>query len=315
MNKGYVCIILATLFFSSMETVLKGFTASFHPLQLTLTRFLVGGIALAPFAWLALRRRQVFPNRRDILHCAGLGFLGVFVSMTFFQLAVETAPASVVAVLFSCNPVFVLLFARLLLGAAIRRDQYASLAFQVAGIVCLVNPLETVLNPVGIALTILSAAFFALYAVAGAKTSLRLSGMAVTCLSFLLGSAELLAVTLAGHIPAVAAVLSTLGLDMFAHVPLVDGYSASTILPMLFVCVGVTGLGYAFYFMGMELTSPVTTSLVFFFKPVLAPLLAWGLLGEAIPLSMKIGIALILVGSAIPLWHTRHAARGVRQPR
>lgn len=44
----------------------------------------------------------------SLVKLAGLGFLGIVVSMTLYQLAVENTNASVVAVLFSCNPWFVL---------------------------------------------------------------------------------------------------------------------------------------------------------------------------------------------------------------
>lgn len=43
------------------------------------------------------------------------GFLCVVVSMTLFQLAVVYDKASTVAVLFSCNPIFAILFALLIL--------------------------------------------------------------------------------------------------------------------------------------------------------------------------------------------------------
>ena len=70
---------------------------------------------------------------------------------------------------------------------------------------------------------------------------------------------------------------------------------------MLYICVGVTGAGFAFYFMAMEATSPITASLVFFFKPALAPLLAFLFLHEAIPFNMVVGILLILAGSLVSL--------------
>ena len=47
----------------------------------------------------------------------------------------------------------------------------------------------------------------------------------------------------------------------------------------------------------MEETSAQTTSLVFFFKPILAPILALILLHETIPFNMLIGILFILLGS------------------
>lgn len=70
---------------------------------------------------------------------------------------------------------------------------------------------------------------------------------------------------------------------------------------MLYICVGVTGAGFACYFMAMEATSPITASLVFFFKPALAPVLALAFLREAIPTSMVVGILFILVGSLVSL--------------
>ncbi len=313
MNTGYLYILLTTLFFSSMETALKGVVNDFHPMQITLTRFLVGALALTPFALMALRKRGVWPTGRELVWCALLGFLGIFVSMGVFQLALEVAPASVVAVLFSCNPVFVLLFARFILGSPIRGDQYLALACQLAGIVCIIDPLGNNLNLFGCGLTIASAAFFGLYAVCGVRTSLRLSGMAVTWLSFIFGSLELLLVALSGHIPAVAECYGALGLDILARIPFFSGYSAANWPTMLYVYVCVTGLGYAFYFMSMELTSPATTSLIFFFKPVLAPLLAWAWLGEEIPLPMKVGIVLILAGSALPLWRRRLDVAKIRK--
>ena len=47
----------------------------------------------------------------------------------------------------------------------------------------------------------------------------------------------------------------------------------------------------------MEKTSANTAALVFFFKPVLAPIFALLILHEAIPMNMVLGILLILAGS------------------
>ena len=50
MNRGYIFIFLATVFFSSMEVALKTVAHDFNPMQLNCTRFLVGGLLLIPFA-------------------------------------------------------------------------------------------------------------------------------------------------------------------------------------------------------------------------------------------------------------------------
>ena len=53
MNRGYIFIFLATVFFSSMEVALKTVAHDFNPMQLNCTRFLVGGLLLIPLAYIA----------------------------------------------------------------------------------------------------------------------------------------------------------------------------------------------------------------------------------------------------------------------
>ena len=51
----------------------------------------------------------------------------------------------------------------------------------------------------------------------------------------------------------------------------------------------------------MEVTAANTTSLVFFFKPILSPILALIILKELIPINMILGILFILSGSLASL--------------
>ena len=293
MKRGYLFIALATLFFSTMEIALKEVAGLFNPVQLNLTRFLIGGLVLIPFARRMLRKRGVRIDGLSLVKLAGLGFLGIVVSMTLYQLAVENTNASVVAVLFSCNPVFVLVFAGLILRTQILRQHVMALVLECLGILILINPLDTSISTAGITFTLLSTAVFALYAVLGTKMCAKYSGVVVTCVSFLFASLEMAAI--------VAGVLADIGLGLFADIPLLSGYTPFSALMMLYICVGVTGAGFACYFMAMEATSPITASLVFFFKPALAPVLALVFLQEAIPVSMVVGVLFILAGSLVSL--------------
>ena len=167
-------------------------------------------------------------------------------------------------------------------------------------------------NNKGITLVLLSAATFALYAVLGKKQCAQYSGVAVTCFSCLAASAEMIVLMLISHIPAVADALQAAGLPMFAAMPFFSGYTTGNLLNVLYICVFVTAGGYACYFMGMEATSAMQGSLVFFFKPVLAPILAMLILGEEIPWNMWAGIGLMLVASEvsmIPTWETLLSVR------
>jgi len=301
LKKGYLYILLSTLLFSSMEVALKCVTGQFGALQITFLRFLIGSIVLLPPAIRGIRRKKTRLHSGDFAFFALTGFLCVVVSMILYQLAIVYSQASLVAVLFSCNPIFVVLFAWPILHEKIYRHTIYSLIVSFAGILVIINPAHMAGNGLGIALTILSAVTFALYGVTGRKRSERYGGFALTCFSFLFGSAELLLLIIVSRIGVISTFFTQAGLSAFADVPIFQGISLATLPSLLYIGVCVTGFGYAFYFLAMEATSAATASLVFFIKPILAPILALLFLHEPITVSMAVGILLILAGSLVSL--------------
>lgn len=299
MKKGILSIFLSTVLFSTMEIALKAVANQFNAVQITFLRFFIGSIVLLPLAVKGLRRRKVHWKSGDFTFFALTGFICVVVSMVLYQLAIVYSQASVVAVLFSCNPVFVVLFAFLMLHEKIYKHTVLSLIVSLLGLVVIINPLHRTGSALGIALTILSAVTFALYGVVGRRRSETYGGFALTCFSFLFGSLEMLLLILISRMPAVSAFFVHAGLNAFAHVPIWQGITPQTLPSLLYIGVCVTGFGYAFYFLAMEATSAATASLVFFIKPVLAPLLALVILHDPITVNMAVGIVLILAGSLI----------------
>ncbi len=88
MNKGYLFILTTAFLFGTMETALKFFGSLFHPIQITVLRFFIGGFMLLPLARAALKTHGAVLTKKDYLFFAKAGFIGVFVSMIFYQLAV-----------------------------------------------------------------------------------------------------------------------------------------------------------------------------------------------------------------------------------
>lgn len=300
-KQGYICILITTVLFSSMEAVLKLIAGDFNPIQITFTRFLVAGVILLPMAAKTLRQRGLKLEKADYIEMAGLGFLGILFSMTFYQLSILYIDASVVAVLFSCNPIFVTVFAILLIGEEAKLNKFIALAVDLVGIVFIIQPWNLHLNILGVIFILVSAAAFALYGVLGKKQCAKLGGIVVTCGGFLFGSVEMMILAALSHIPAVASALSSGVLNNFAAIPFVSGYAVDNLLVVLYVCICCTGIGYTCYFLAMERVSAQTVSMVFFFKPVLAPIMAAVILGEAIHSNMVIGICLILAGSLVSM--------------
>lgn len=297
MKRGYLYIILTTIIFSTMEIALKLVSGIFNPIQLTFTRFFIGGLFLIPFALSALHKKHSSIPTSDLCYFAILGLLGTVVSMGLYQLAVQNTKASVVAVLFSSNPVFVTILAFFLLKEAIHKNNILALILEVIGTVIIINPLNIKLSVLGITLTIASTLTFALYGVSGKKKCAKYGGVVVTCFSFLFGSLEMLVLVGLSHITPIADWFTSNGLAIFSNIPLFTGYSLNTLPLIAYICIINTGVGFACYFKSMEETSAQTASLIFFFKPILAPVLALILLHEAISFNMLIGILFILLGS------------------
>lgn len=300
-NVGYVYIVLCATIFSFMEVVLKFTSGLFYPMQITMLRFLLGGTVLLPFALRSIRAHGARFTRRDAGFFALLGFLFVCIAMTFYQMAVIRAPASVVAVLFSCNPIFITVLAGLILHEPVRKNHILALCLEILAVFIIVDPLHARLDAVGVVFALLSAALFALYSVFGKKRAARFGGIAVTSLCSLFGGTELLILLLFGKTSAGAALFGRLGLALYVDVPLLSSLTAAALPWLLYLGAVNTGLGFVLHMLAMEKTSAQTASLIFFLKPMLAPLFALAVLREEIRLNMWLGILCFLVGSGIAI--------------
>ena len=281
---GYLYIVLCAVIFSTMEVMLKTVHGVFAPMQITCLRFLIGGLLLIPFALRSMKKKGAAFTRADVGFFALTGFLCVAFSMVLYQMAVTHTKASVVAVIFSCNPIFVTVLASLLLHERIHRNHLIALALELLAVFIIIDPLHASLDPTGALLAIASAL-----------------GIAVTCFSFLFGSVELLAVLLLGRTAAVGGLFASLGLDIFVNVPLFSGIPLSALPALAYICAVNSAAGYVCHMMALEKTSAQEASLIFFLKPMIAPLFAFLFLREEITANMLLGIVCFLVGSGIAI--------------
>ena len=318
---GYLYIVLCAVIFSTMEVMLKTVHGVFAPMQITVERVLIGALFLLPFALRSLRRNAIRLTRSDwgyfalrsmkkkgaaftradVGFFALTGFLCVAFSMVLYQMAVTYTKASVVAIIFSCNPIFVTMLAYFLLREEIHRNHLIALALELLAVLIIIDPLHASLDPTGALLAIASALVFSFYSVVGKKRTPRFGGIAVTCFSFLFGSVELLAVLLLGRTAAVGGLFASLGLDIFVNVPLFSGIPLSALPALAYICAVNSAAGYVCHMMALEKTSAQEASLIFFLKPMIAPLFAFLFLREEITANMLLGIVCFLVGSGIAI--------------
>ena len=289
MKRGYGYIAIAVVMFTSFEVVLKFIAGQINPVQLTLCRFSIGFLFLLPVALHTLRKREQRLDRGSMAYFALLGLIGIALCMPILQLAVLYTSSSMAAVIFSCNPVFVTVLAFLILQEPIKRRHIAALVLEVLGTVVIISPWNTRLNMTGVALVLLSTLLFSLYGVMGKRKVEQFGSAVVTCFSFLFGSLIVLVFILLTHIPAAAEVFRSAGLESFAEIPILAGYTLENLPYVLYVSVGVAGIGFLTYFMAMEHQPASVVSL--------APALAWAVHREEVSLNMLAGVVLIVLGS------------------
>ena len=296
-RSGYFFIVLCAVIFSTMEVMLKTVHGVFAPMQITCLRFLVGGVLLIPFAVRSIRKKNAVLTRKDLGFFACAGFLCVVIAMSLYQMSVTYTRASIVAVIFSCNPIFVTMLAHFLLHEEIHKNHVIALILELTAALIIIDPIHASLDPTGALLAILSAAMFSFYSVFGKKRTPRFGGIAVTCLSFLFGATELVALLLFGRTAAGASLYGALGLKIFIDVPLFENIPLSALPALLYICCINSAAGFVCHMMAMEKTSAQEASLIFFLKPIFAPIFALIFLKEEIPLNMIVGIVCFLAGS------------------
>ena len=280
--KAMLYLAIATLAFSSMELAGKMVVGHMTSLQVTLWRFAIGLVILIPLALIDIKKRRLRLTWQDAGWLTLLGVINIPLAMVLLQQAVSIIPASLAAIIISSNPIFVVIFAGFLLNEKITLEKVIGLLLSVFGL-CLVTRVFgslTEVNIPGVLMAISAALFFGLYTVLSKKVVKKLGGVITNAGSFFAGSCVLLAILL------------------LKGEPILQGVNQTTVGPVLYLGLVVTGFAYFCFLKGLSLIDASKGAIVFFFKPIVASLLAFLILHEAIGMNKVIGTAFVICGSA-----------------
>ncbi|MDY2919839.1 MAG: DMT family transporter [Lentihominibacter sp.] len=294
MKKAYIFVLITALLFGSMEVSCKIGGGNLDSMQLTLIRFVIGGIVLLPFAVAEIKKNKIKIGGKDLAELVLTGTLGIPISMVLFQMGVEITNASTASVLFCVNPVFTMVFAHFILGEKMNSRKILIMALAVIGIVFMFRPwdIQGGNSVKGMVLMMVAAFFFSMYTVSGKAVIKRIGLFAQASFSFFIGSAELLIIMLIMGRPVLHGV--------FESVPII-----------LYTGLVVTGLGYFCYFKAIQLADATTGSYAFFLKPAIAPVFAVLILGENILWNTFAGIACVLGASLLNIVNNRIEAKAI----
>lgn len=314
-KRGYLCILLAAVIFSTTEVTLKLLGESFAPMQLTVERVLIGGFALLPFALRDIRRRSLHFARSDWQYFLLLGFLTVLVHMTLLQMAVLHADASATAIIYSGNPIFAVFFSHLILRDSVHRNHLAAISLEIVGILFILNPLHLEMGVRGFVEILIATVCFSCYGVLCKLRVEKLGSTVIATMNMLLGGAEMLLLLLFGKIEPVAQLYERLGLSIFARVPLLQGFTPRASLVLLYVGIVVAGGGFFLTGQIAKDTSATEASFMYLLKPIFATLIAALTLHEAVSINRIIGIVFFTAASLcvfVPVLHELRRERAAK---
>lgn len=281
-KNGTIYIVLTALAFGTMEIALKIAGSSFTAFQLTFLRFFIGGLLLLPLAVKDLMHRHVHLTKSDWIYVAILGIINVMLSMVLFQIGVNKSNAGLAAIVFSCNPVFTMIFSYFITHDALTRQKIITIILSLIGLCIVADPVAIIeKGSVGLLIVLAAAISFSLYTTLGKLRIKKIGGSAMNSFSFIIGSFGVLAIL------------------FFTHGPILSGIDSHSIWPLIYTSVVVTGFGYVCFMKAIERSGPANASFAFFIKPVVALILASIVLGEPITLRAVIGLALIIAGCVL----------------
>ncbi len=284
----WLALLAGVCLFSTVEVFSKIIGTRVPPFQMVFIRFFLTGVILLGLALPGLRRRHTPLTRRDLGVFALMGLVGVAISLSLFHLAILVfAKAASCAIVFSANPVFVVLFARYINDEPLDARKLVALILGVAGVACFAweSGAFNTKSLMGLSIMLVSALCFAFNICISRRVIANygvflLMGATALCGSLLV--LPLAAISVAQH-----------GV----------GGLISAWAPVLYVALVGTALAYTLYYYGLSRGTVFQASMTFFLKPALASLLAFLLLGEHINRFMIGGSILILAGLLITMLH------------
>ena len=278
-TKGYLFVLIGVLLWSTIEVVSKLLQGRVTALNIGFLRFFLGSVLLLPFAIWRVKQKAIKLNLKDYLIFAGLGAVGITTTYSFFHLSIELTKASSAAIIFSSNPIFVSIFAVLLLKEKINSRKTTGIVIGFIAMFILLFEKGTInfSSTLGVFLMIIATITFALYIVLMKKYIKKYTALVLTSFTLFFGSLF--------FIPAIM---------------IKDGFSGfifplSALPWLMYLGFIPVGIGYLSYFKGVGKVDVSSAAPIYYVKPITAAILAVILLKEVLLIYTYLSIAIVII--------------------
>lgn len=290
-GRGYAYLVLAAVLFAINGTVSKVILDSgLSAPRLTELRCAGAAVGLA-LVLLVSNPRSLRVRRRELPLLVAYGVAGVALTQCFYFVAITRMPVSIALLFEYTAPLMVALWARFVLHQPVRSRVWAALGLSLAGLALVADVWsDRTLDPVGVGAALLAAVALAAYYLLGEHGTERRDPLSTTFWAFVFATLFWAVVQPVWSFPfgEVTGRTSLLGnvADSSAPLWLLLGWMVvlGTIVPFVLVLSGLHHL-------------PATrVGMVGMLEPVLAGVVAWLWLAEALTAVQLVGAMVVLAG-------------------
>lgn len=281
MKSGLLFAVITALCFATHEPVSKLFANEIDPYAINAIRFFIGSLVLLPFSVREIVKKKIHLTLKDFIVMGSLGALFICVSTPLLQVSVKIADSpSIVAIIFSSNSIMTIVLSALFLGNKITLSKGIGILLCVIGVIVSAD-LSKGTNIESVIMALVAAAAFSVYTVLCKKYMTKLSGVIQSGISFFMGSIILIIILL------------------ISGIEVTGGITAENIVPLMYVAVVVSGIGYWAYFAAMRIGGAQTAAIAFLIKPIITPFATFFVNGIKPDSSIIIAVILVVVGAAL----------------
>jgi drug/metabolite transporter (DMT)-like permease len=253
------------------------------PVTLIFTRFALGVAVL--LLVLKIRRESLLPPRDAWLTLAIMGFVGIFLHQMVQAHALTLTTAVRTGWLIGVTPIWSAVLAAVFLGERFDRLKVVGLFIGLAGALLVITRGELSAGVLalpstrGDLLILASTWTWAIYTILGRDTLKRLGSARATAAAMFAGWAMMIPFFVAAG-----------GWHEYREL------SSTSIVAILFLGIGCSGLGYWFWYAALERIDASQVASFLYLEPLVTLLSAVALLGETVAVSTIVGGLLVLAG-------------------
>ncbi len=289
---GYLLIIGGSVLFACTGVISKAaIDGGIAPLELAAFRSYGAGLLLLPFLLLAVRRLR----RRDLLPIALFALIGIVLAQGLYYEAISRMDIAVALVIVYTGPLLVAAYQRAFQAERLPLIAYLAMVLAVGGIaIAVLGGAGGIgaISLIGIAFAVLTAVSFAGQSILGARQPIVLPPLARTGAGMLAAALIWLPVVPVWHLPFSVLDDTT---ELAGRIDISIPVGAA----VLFAIVLGSVIPYALVINGITRIGAGAGSMAGMAEPIVAPLLAWFVLGQLLSPLQVVGIATTIACVAV----------------